>query len=130
MPKIDRRFPVQIGLTFCVIAAAAAYPVLTWGSAAVATAVVVGGVLSTCNVLLGFMMIEYGFGKSYTIFLKAVLGGMGLRMALMLGALLVLILVFHLHAVALTVTVVSLTMIYLVLEILYLIRKVDVKNQG
>jgi hypothetical protein len=81
-------------------------------------------------VLLGFMMIEYGFEKSYTTFLKAVLGGMGIRMAFMLGALLILILACHMHAVALTVTVVLFTMVYLVLEIFYLHRKVDVKNLG
>jgi hypothetical protein len=87
-------------------------------------------VLSTCNALFGFMMIEYGFGKSYTTFLKAVVGGMGLRMAFMLGSLLVLILVCRMHAVALTVSVVLFTSVYLVLEIIYLQRKVDVKNQG
>jgi phage-related holin len=130
MKKIEWRFPLQVGVTFCVIAAVAAYPLLKWGSAAVATAALVGGVLSTCNVLLGFMMIEYGFEKSYTTFLKAVLGGMGIRMAFMLGALLILILACHMHAVALTVTVVLFTMVYLVLEIFYLHRKVDVKNLG
>jgi hypothetical protein len=130
MIKFDRRFPVQVVVTFCVIAAAAAYPLITRGSAAVMMAAVVGGILSTCNVLFGFMMIEYGFEKSYTTFLKAVLGGMGLRMAFMLGSLLVLILAFHLHAVALTVTVVLFTMVYLVLEIMYLQRKVNAKNQG
>jgi len=130
MEKNDRRFPVQVGVTFCAIAAAAAYPLIRWGSAPVITAALVGGVLSTANVLLGFVMIEYGFEKSYTTFLKAVLGGMGLRMAFMLGALLILIMACHLHAVALTVTVVLFTMVYLVLEIIYLHRKVDVKNQG
>jgi hypothetical protein len=130
MGKIDRRFPLQVGATFCVIAAVAAYPLFRWGSAAVITAAVVGGVMSAANVLAGFLMIEYGFEKSYTTFLKTVLGGMGLRMAFMLGALLILILACHLHAVALTVTVVLFTMIFLVLEIVYLQRKVDVKNQG
>ena len=130
MAKIDRRFPVQVGVAFCVIAAVAAYPLIMWGSAAVITAALVGGVLSAVNVLLGFLMIEYGFEKSYTTFLKAVLGGMGLRMAFMLGALLILIMACRVHAVALTVTVVLFTMIFLVLEIAYLQRKVDVKNQG
>jgi len=130
MERNDRRFPAQVGVTFCAIAAAAAYPLIQWGSAAVITAALVGGVLSTVNVLLGFVMIEYGYEKSYTTFLKAVLGGMGLRMAFMLGALLILIMACHLHAVALTVTVVLFTMVYLVLEIIYLHRKVDVKNQG
>jgi hypothetical protein len=128
--KVDRRFPLQLCCTFCVIAAVAAYPVLRYGSAGVLTAALVGSLLSTVNALIGYFMIEYGFEKSYTTFLKAVLGGMGVRMAFMLGALLVLILACHLHAVALTVTVVLFTIVNLVLEIVYLQRKVDVKNQG
>ena len=130
MIKIDRRFPLQVGGTFCLLAAIAAYPLIAWGSPAVSLAALVGGVLSTCNVLVGFLAIEYGFEKSYTTFLKVVVGGMGLRMAFMLGMLLVLILACHLHAVALTVSMVAFTLIYLVLEIFYLQAKMDVKNQG
>jgi len=130
MTRLDRRFPLQVALTLGGISAVALYPLLTWGSAEMLTAAIAGAVLSTGNVLLGFLMIEYGFEKSYTTFLKAVLGGMGVRMALMLAALLVLILACHMHAVALTLSVVLFTMVYLVLEIFYLQRKVEVKNQG
>jgi len=41
-----------------------------------------------------------------------------------------LILVGHMHAVALTVTVVGYSMVYLVLEIVFLQRMLQVKNQG
>jgi len=117
-------------MTFCLLVAIAAYPLSAWGSADIALAALVGGVLSTCNVLVGFLAIEYGFEKSYTTFLKVVVGGMGLRMAFMLGMLLLLILVCRLHAVALTVSMVASTVLYLVLEIVYLQAKMDVKNQG
>jgi hypothetical protein len=130
MKRISWRFPLQVGIAFCAVAAVAVYPLTVWGSAAVVAAAVVGGVLSTCNVLVGFVMIEYGFEKSYTAFLKVVLGGMGLRMAFMLAMLLILILACHMHAVALTVSVVVFMMVYLVLEIFYLQRKVEGKNQG
>ncbi len=130
MTRLDRRFPLQVALTFGGISAVALYPLLTWGSTEMLTAAIVGGVLTTANVLFGFLMIEYGFAKSYTTFLKAVLGGMGLRMAIMLAALLVLILACHMHAVALTVSMVLFTTVYLVLEIFYLQRKVEVNNQG
>jgi hypothetical protein len=129
MGKIERSFPLQVGVTICVLTAVAAYPLIRWGSAPVIIAAVVGGVVSTGNVLLGFLMIEYAFEKSYTTFLKVVLGGMGLRMGFMLAALLILILWCRLHAVALTVSVLVFTMAYLVLEIFYLQRKVGVKNQ-
>jgi hypothetical protein len=130
MTRLDRRFPLQVALTFGGISSVALYPLLTWGSTEMLTAAIVGGVLTTANVLFGFLMIEYGLEKSYTTFLKAVLGGMGLRMAIMLAALLVLILACHMHPVALTVSMVLFTTVYLVLEIFYLQRKVEVKNQG
>lgn len=64
-------------------------------------AIVVGALLSTLNVLAGFLAIEYAMEKSHETFLKAVLGGMGLRMAVMLGLLVLLIKLGGLHTVAL-----------------------------
>jgi hypothetical protein len=126
---IDRRFPAQVAITLVSIAALAAYPLLRYGSAEVIAAVVVGALLSTVHVLLGFFTIEYAFDKSYTVFLKAVLGGMGLRLLGLVGVLLALILVAGMHAVALTVSVMVLYLIYLILEILFLQRKVLAKGQ-
>jgi hypothetical protein len=128
--KIDARFPRQVALTLLGAAALAAYPLSRYGSPEVINAVVAGALLSTVNVLLGFFAIEYAFDKSYTVFLKAVLGGMGLRMVLLLGVMIVLILVFHMHTVALTVSLLSLYLIYLILEILFIQKKVLLRNQG
>jgi hypothetical protein len=125
---IERRFPAQVAITLVSVSALAAYPLLRYGSADVIAAVVAGVFLSTLHVLLGFLTIEYAFDKSYTVFLKAVLGGMGLRLMLLVGVLLVLILVAGMHAVALTVSVMLLYLIYLILEILFLQRKVLAKG--
>jgi hypothetical protein len=130
MNRFERRFPLQVGATFIIITVLAAYPLQRWGSAEIAGAALVGALLSTCNVLVGYLLIEYAFDKSYTTFLKVVLGGMGLRMALMLGVLMLLIMVCALHTVGLTVSMLLFMMIYLILEIAYLQRKVDVKSQG
>ena len=92
-------------------------------------AAAVGAALSTLNVLAGFLAIEYAFEKSYTTFLKAVLGGMGVRMMVMLGALLALILLVHLHAVALTLSMLGFYLVYLILEILFIQRKMMTDNQ-
>ncbi len=125
-----RRFTLQVVMIFSIASLIAAYPLLRYGSDAVLVAAVTGAVLSTANVLVGFLTIQMTFHRSYTTFLKWVLGGMGVRMAVTLGALLLLILVFRLHAVALTVAVVSFSLMYLVLEILVLHRMVQTKNQG
>lgn len=127
--KIDARFPRQVVLTLCVAAALAAYPLGRYGSPEVIRAAIVGALLSTVNVLLGFFAIEYAFDKSYSTFLKAVLGGMGLRMLFLLGVMIVLILVFHMHTVALTVSLLSLYVVYLFLEVLFIQKKVLLRDR-
>ena len=122
--RIDRRFPGQVGLVLVVCAAVSAYPLWLYGTADVAVAVGVGAALSTVNVLIGFLTIEYAFERSYTTFLKAVLGGMGVRMLVMLGATALLITVGRLHALALTLSLLALYLVYMILEILFIQRKV------
>jgi hypothetical protein len=128
--KIEKAFPRQILMILMVLGALAAYPLARYGSREVIVAVVAGVLLATANVMAGFLSIEYGFGKSYTTFLKVVLGGMGVRMLAMLLVMLLLLMVFHLHAMAFTVSLLGSYLIFLVLEILYLQKKVIVKNRG
>jgi hypothetical protein len=128
--KIEKAFPQQILIVLTVLGALAAYPLARYGSREIIVAVVAGALLATANVMAGFLSIEYGFEKSYTTFLKVVLGGMGLRMLVVLLVMLALLMVFHLHAVAFTVSLLGCYLIFLVLEILYLQKKVMVKNRG
>jgi hypothetical protein len=125
-----KRFALQVTIAFVVIALIAVWPMMRYASPDVLIAAVTGAMLSTLNVLVGFLAIHRTFHRSYTTFLKAVLGGMGIRMAIMLGLLLVLILVAHMHAVALTVALVGYSMIYLILEIFALQTMMEAKNQG
>ena len=128
--RVDRRFPRQVVWTLVVAAVLLAWPLWAAGSPAVVTAVVLGAAMSTINVLLGYLAIEYAYDKSYTTFLKAVLGGMGLRLLGMLGAMVLLITVVGVHAVALTVSVLGFYAVYLVLEILFIQKKVVSRQQG
>ena len=126
---IDKRFPLQVLCALIVVALAGVYPMVRYGSSEILIAASVGALLSTVNVLAGFLAIEYSFTRSYTTFLKTVLGGMGVRMALTLGALLVLIKVVGLHTVALTVSLLGFYLIFLILEVLFIQKKVAIKNQ-
>lgn len=128
--RIDRRFPLRVGAALLIMALVAAYPLLKYGTEAVTFAVLTGTALSTVNVLAGFLTVEYAFHRSYTTFLKAVLGGMGIRMALMLGALVVCILGFRLPTLAVTIGMMVPYSVFLVLEILFLQQKVQIKQQG
>ena len=128
--KVDRKFPLQVLGVLIVVALTGAYPLVRYASPEILIAASVGALLSTVNVLVGFLAIEYSFNKSYTTFLKTVLGGMGVRMGLMLITLLLLIKVVGLHTVALTVSLLGFYLIFLILEILFIQKKVVIKNQS
>jgi hypothetical protein len=127
--RIEPSFPRRVVLVLLGAAALSAYPLIRIGSGDVLLAVCVGAALSTLNVLAGFLTIEYSFGKSYTTFLKAVLGGMGVRILVMLGLMLFLIKVVRLETVAFTLSLLGFYVVYLVLEILHLQAKMAAKNQ-
>ena len=128
--KGEKRFPLQILATIGIVGALSAYPLARYATGEIILSAVTGAALSTINVVLGYLTIEYAFEKSYTIFLRAVLGGMGLRMLLMLGGVVLLIMVAHLHAIALTVSLFFFYAVYLILEVLFLQRKAAEKSRG
>lgn len=128
--KVDRKFPRQVLLSLSIVVGLAAYPLLRFGSYDVILAAIAGALLSTVNVLLGYLAIELSIDKSYSTFLKTVLGGMGVRMAFMLTALVVLIRFFKFHAMSLTVSMLGLYVLFLALEVLFIQKKVTTKEQG
>jgi hypothetical protein len=127
--RVEVNFPTQVLIVLGLGGAIGAYPLWKLGSADVALSVLAGALLSTTNVLLGYLAIEYSFNKSYSVFLKAVLGGMGVRMMFMLGTLLILIKVFGFHVVGLVVSLLGFYAIFLVLEVLFIQKKLTTKNQ-
>jgi hypothetical protein len=86
--------------------------------------------MSLLNLLLGYVAIEYSFDKSNITFLKIVLGGMGARLFLMAGLVLVLIRYFAFDPLSLTLSLLFFYSLNLVLEIYLLDNKVTVKNQS
>jgi hypothetical protein len=127
--KKDKRFPsVAIGI-FAAAMVLSIYPILRWGSEAIMQAVFAGGFVCLLNVLAGYAAIEFAFDRSYTFFLKVVLGAMGIRLGLMLAAVALLLGVFRFHAGALVTSLFCFYVVYLVLEVLFLQKKMDLKNQ-
>lgn len=116
--------------TLAVVTGLAAYPLARYGTSDVITAVLFGAALSVLNAFAGYLALEYAFDKSYSTFLKFVLGGMGLRLVCLLGVMIILILMVKIHPIALTVSTVALYFVFLILEIVYLQHKVVVSKQG
>ncbi len=117
---IIKSLPMQVMLVVTVAAALGAYPCATQASAETVVAVLTGTIMSTANVLLGYAAIRYSAGRSYTTFMKVVLGGMGLRMAAMLAGLFLCIKVAGMPVVPLAASLLSFYAVFLLLEIIYI----------
>jgi len=130
MMKIEWSFPKQILLTIVIIAIVGIYPLLKFASSDIVRAVIIGGLLTTINVLLGYAAIEYSIGKSTTTFFKFVLGGMGIRLLLMAILLIVFIKAHQFHVLALIGSIGIFYIIFLTLEVVYIQKKISTKHQS
>ena len=128
--KVDWSFPRQIFLAIMIIGCIGTYPLLKFGSNELFKSVIVGAVLTTVNVLLGYAAIEYSLGKSTTTFFKFVIGGMGIRLFLMAVILVLLIKVFQLHVGALISSMGIFYVVFLTLEVFYIQKKINSKQQS
>jgi hypothetical protein len=127
--KLDRRFPLIAAGVYGAAIALSVWPLMRWGTEAMIQAVCAGGLLCLVNVLAGYAAIEYAFDRSYTFFLKVVLGMMGIRLVLMLLVVALLLAVFRFHAVSLVASLFFFYSVYLALEVMFLQKKMDLKNQ-
>lgn len=128
--NLKSNFPAQVVVILLCALALLAYPLTAFASREDRTAVAAGAALSTVNVMLGYWAIRYSFDRSHTTFLKAVLGGMGLRLLFMLGAFTAMITGFGLRPVPLTVSLLGFYAVFMVLEIVYIQRRMTIRNQG
>jgi hypothetical protein len=128
--KFDLSFPRHVAVTFIVVAGVSSYPLFVYASTEVAKACIAGAVISLANVFAGYAAIEYSIDKSYSVFLRAVLGGTGIRMLAMLCAILALIKVFRFDAVALVVSLMVFYTLFLILEVMFIQKKMSKKAEG
>lgn len=124
------KFPKQVLLTLFVVGVLSFYPLTQSANSEIISGVIAGIVLSVVNVLMGYVAIEYSFNKSYTVFIQVVLGGVGIRLFVMAGMLLLLIGVFKFHSIALVSSLFGMYSIFLVLEVLYIHNKWQHKIQN
>lgn len=128
--NLRSNFPAQVALVLAGALVVLAYPLTALASGDIRAAVAAGAGLSTLNVILGYGAIRYSFDKSHTTFLKAVLGGMGLRLVVMLGAFTLLVVGLGMHPVALTVSLLGFYAVFMVLEIVYIQQRMTFKNRS
>ena len=123
-------FPAQVAAILACALLLGAYPLAVFAPGEVRAAVVAGAAVSGANVMFGYVAIRYSFHKSHTTFLKAVLGGMGLRLLFMLGAFTILLVYFRMHAMALTLSLLAFYAVFMVLEIVFIQRRMNDRTRG
>lgn len=124
----DYSFLRNLAVSFSVIVMLGAYPLVHYGSREILVGCIGGAAISYANAVAGYIAIEYAFDKSFTTFMKAVFGGMGLRM-LVSGAVLVgAIALLHLHVASLISSLMFFYAVNLTLEILYLQKKMELRT--
>ena len=96
-----------------VLSLAAVWPLLDGSRKAAAY----GAALAAANTLLAYFLATWSIPRSPDVFLRAVLGGMLGRMALMLAAVVAGVLLLGLPKVPLAVSVLAYFMVFLVFEL-------------
>lgn len=126
--KIDKSFFKKICWILLISSILASYPLAVYSNSEIIIAAAIGALLSTANIIAGYLSIEYAFNKSMTRFLKTILGGIGIRMFVLLIAMFFVIQVIKLHVLAFTISLFIYYVIFLVLEIFYIDQKVRAKT--
>ena len=128
--KTDWLFPRQIALALTIVIALGIYPLVRYGTREIFLAAAIGMLIATANVLAGFAAIEYSFKKSATTFLKVVLGGMGVRMLVMAGLIVVLVKFCEMHTGGLIASLATFYVIFLALEILFIQKRFSHRQEN
>jgi hypothetical protein len=123
--KFELTFPQQIVLVLVLTAGLGSYPLLKFGTDRVIQGVIAGVVLSVVNVVLGYIVIRYSLNKSYTTFIQIVLGGIAVRLFVMVGLLLISVGLLKFHSISLVGSLFVMYIIFLKIEVLYIHKKIQ-----
>ncbi len=107
-----------------LIALAIAYPLYAWCTVDIRSAIIASAIIAFTNAALAGLALEYAFNKSNKIFMIAVFGGMGIRMALILVALTILLL-NGFHALSLALSLMGFYLLFMIYEIIYITRELS-----
>ncbi len=93
-------------------------------------ATLVGGALAAVNTLIAYTTVIWSERRSANFFLRAVLGGMVVRMGLLLGIVVVAILVLGLPKIPLAVSLLSYFVVFLIMEVAVLHKRTTVPPEA
>ena len=126
--SVNLLFPKQVLLATVITALLAAYPLSVYGSDEIVSGIVAGGLLSLMNVLVAYFSILYAFEKPNPTFVKVILGGMILRMAIIGAVVIVLLKWFQFHLPSLIGSLFFYYFLFMVFEIIFINKKLKLKK--
>lgn len=118
-------FPKQIVIAVVVCVGVGLYPLVAYANGQTQAAAAAGMALSVLHALMGYATVEYSLKKSHGVFVQIVLGGIVVRLFVMVGVLMILILVLHMHVIALVGTMFVTYIVFLVLEIVHIQHRLN-----
>lgn len=118
-----RGFVKQVAVVVAVVALVAAYPLHAYGSPRLIWSVVVGCGVCVLNVLAGCTAIAWAIRRPRKVFFSAVLGSMGIRMALIGAVVLVLVKTTSIHVAGFIGALFGFFFVFQALEVLFLTRR-------
>ncbi len=126
--KHDLTFLKQISLILLITIVIGSYPVLKYFSGDIITGILAGLLLNVINAILGYISIDMGIDKSMSRFLKAVLGGIGIRLLFLIVSMVIVIKVLEIHLYSFIITLFIFYTIFLIFEVLFIDKKVRSKS--
>jgi len=126
--KIDWAFLKLVLLCYVGAVVLVVVPLFMFTDKDVAQSVCASSVLSFAHLLAGYIIIEFGFDKPNTLFLKVILGGTALRLLLLVATVFILIRAFQFHTLSLMLSMLFYYVMNLVLEVHILQKKVALKG--
>lgn len=114
------RFAKQLILGTIILWIVIGYPVYAWGSQDMLIASMVSCIICSVNALTGGGIALWAKGKDQSIFLKAVFGGMGIRLFIILILFFSALKLAKLHAFSLTLSLFLFYILFQILEIRFL----------
>lgn len=117
------RFAKQVAIVLGVAWGVAAYPLHAYGSPRVVWAVAIGCAVCLVNVLAGCTAIAWALRRPRKVFFSTVFGSMGVRMALVGVAVVVLVKATSIHVAGFVAGLFVFFFVFQALEVVFLTRR-------
>jgi hypothetical protein len=123
------RFAGQVGVAVLLAALVLAYPLHAYGTRSLAWSVAAGCALCVGNAIAGCAAIAWAVRRDRRHFLPTVFGSMGIRMALIGAAVVVMVKTTGVHVAGFIGSLFGFFVVFQTLEVIYLARRLPASRE-